>query len=180
MAPRRLARDVDADDERRGCDRLRDDAARRLGRAERDRRRRAPAIHREGEHPPRASDRTRLAAHVPRPADGAATKSVVDIIGNDRASSSSSTSLRRSRRSSSTRSDPKKDRLNIPIILPVKERAAAFDLSIPVLTPVLVRKKTLAEEIAAFERHGARATRVHHPPRSGLIRRRSPTRVSMW
>jgi type III restriction enzyme len=46
--------------------------------------------------------------------------------------------------------DPKKDRLNILTIAPLTERAE-FDIGVPVLSPVLVRKKTLAEEIAALD-----------------------------
>jgi type III restriction enzyme len=46
--------------------------------------------------------------------------------------------------------DPKKDRLHILTIAPLTERAA-FDLGIPELSPVLVRKKTLAEEISALD-----------------------------
>lgn len=46
--------------------------------------------------------------------------------------------------------DPKKDRLHIMTIAPVPERAT-FDLAIPMLSPVLVRKKTLAEEIAELD-----------------------------
>jgi len=43
--------------------------------------------------------------------------------------------------------DPKKDRLSILTIAPLAERSA-FDIGIPILSPVLVRKKTIAEEIA--------------------------------
>jgi type III restriction enzyme len=46
--------------------------------------------------------------------------------------------------------DPKKDRLHILTIAPLRERAA-FDIGVPSLSPVLVRKKTLAEEIAALD-----------------------------
>ncbi len=46
--------------------------------------------------------------------------------------------------------DPKKDRLHILTIAPLSERAA-FDLGVPVLSPVLVRKKTLAQEIAGLD-----------------------------
>jgi type III restriction enzyme len=46
--------------------------------------------------------------------------------------------------------DPKKDRVHILTVTPLTERAA-FDLGVPVLSPVLVRKKTLAEEIAALD-----------------------------
>jgi len=43
-----------------------------------------------------------------------------------------------------------KDKLRIVTILPLKERKK-FDIGLPVLTPILVRKKSLAEEIAALE-----------------------------
>ena len=46
--------------------------------------------------------------------------------------------------------DPKKDRLHIVTIAPLAERVV-FDIAMPVLSPVLVRKKTLAEEIAALD-----------------------------
>jgi type III restriction enzyme len=46
--------------------------------------------------------------------------------------------------------DPKKDRLNILTIVSLAERAS-FDIGVPVLSPVLVRKKTLAEEIATLD-----------------------------
>ncbi len=46
--------------------------------------------------------------------------------------------------------DPKKDHVHILTIAPLTERGA-FDIGIPVLSPVLVRKKTLAEEIAALD-----------------------------
>jgi len=43
-----------------------------------------------------------------------------------------------------------KDHLRIVTILPVAERAA-FDIGLPTLSPVLVRKRSLAEEIAALD-----------------------------
>jgi len=43
-----------------------------------------------------------------------------------------------------------KDKLRIVTILPLEDRKE-FDIGLPVLTPSLVRKKTLAEEIAALE-----------------------------
>ena len=43
-----------------------------------------------------------------------------------------------------------KDRLRIVTILPLEDRKE-FDIGLPVLTPSLVRKKSLAEEIAALE-----------------------------
>ena len=47
--------------------------------------------------------------------------------------------------------DPKKDRVQILTIAPLVDRQAAFDLAIPVLSPVLVRKKTVAQEISALD-----------------------------
>ncbi len=43
-----------------------------------------------------------------------------------------------------------KDKLRILTIMPLEERKA-FDIGMPVLTPTLVRKKTLAEEIASLD-----------------------------
>src|SRR5256886_13242635 len=43
-----------------------------------------------------------------------------------------------------------KDKLRILTIMPLKTRKE-FDIGLPVLTPTLVRKKTLAEEIAALD-----------------------------
>jgi type III restriction enzyme len=43
-----------------------------------------------------------------------------------------------------------KDKLRIVTILPLKDRKE-FDLGLPVLTPLLVRKKSLAEEIAGLD-----------------------------
>jgi type III restriction enzyme len=46
--------------------------------------------------------------------------------------------------------DPKKDRVHVLTITPLTTRAA-YDMAVPVLSAVLVRKKTLAEEIAALD-----------------------------
>jgi len=43
-----------------------------------------------------------------------------------------------------------KDKLRILTIMPLEERKA-FDIGMPVLTPILVRKKSLAEEIASLD-----------------------------
>src|SRR5437870_8284175 len=43
-----------------------------------------------------------------------------------------------------------KDKLRILTIMPLEERKS-FDIGMPVLTPTLVRKKSLAEEIAALD-----------------------------
>src|SRR2546425_10636442 len=43
-----------------------------------------------------------------------------------------------------------KDKLHIVTIMPLKERSE-FDIGVPVLTPLLVRKKSLAEEIEGLD-----------------------------
>ncbi len=43
-----------------------------------------------------------------------------------------------------------KDKLQILTIMPMAERAE-FDIGLPSLTPSLIRKKSLAEEIAALD-----------------------------
>jgi type III restriction enzyme len=80
---------------------------------------------------------------------GAGYKERVDIIGNDKFLEFVD-ELEKIEEMKFDTFDPTKDRLHILTIAPVPEHAE-FDLGVPVLSPVLVRKKTLAEEIAGLD-----------------------------
>ena len=73
----------------------------------------------------------------------------VDIIGNDKFLEFVD-ELERIEEIKFDTFDPKKDKLDILSIVSVSSRSE-FDLAIPALAPVLVRKRTVAEEIAALD-----------------------------
>ena len=107
----------------------------------------AAPVHVKGEHPPRADDRPRAcgscSATTRRRTSSGWTSSAT------RRSSSSSSSWRRTRTSRSTPSTSRSrwsSRPSRPI-----ESKLDHDITVPVLSPILARKKTLAEEIAGID-----------------------------
>ena len=154
--------------------RQRADAARRLGRAERHGHRRPAALHAKANILPEQTIGRGLRLMFRD--DGTGYTERVDVIGN-KSSSSSSNSWNAKRTSKLETFEIGKDKLVIITIAPDPSKMDK-DIAIPVLSPILTRKKTLAEEIAALDVSAFQVLPSCRASRTTPQRRTSATRAT--